>query len=131
MRLRPSSVWVRTAGSIDSATRTMQVEIKLSNRDGALMPGAFVQVSLPLAAGSGLLVPTNVLLFRSEGTRVAVIDAQGKVTLHAVTLGRNSGTTVEVTDGLQATDRLVLNPPDSLTDGDVVTTQAPTAKAPA
>jgi hypothetical protein len=62
---------------------------------------------------------------------VAVVDAQGKVTLKAVTLGRNSGTTVEVTSGLLAADRLVLNPPDSLVDGDIVTTQAPTAKAPA
>ncbi len=77
-------------------------------------------------------MPSNALLFRGEGTRVAVIDPQGKVTLHAVTLGRNNGTTVEVTSGLQATDRLVLNPPDSLIDGDVVTTQVPpTAKAPA
>lgn len=122
----------RTAGSIDAATRTMQVEVSLPNKDGALLPGAYVQVGLPLAAGTALSVPTNTLLFRGEGTRVAVIDAQGKVTLKAVTLGRNSGTTVEVTSGLQATDRLVLNPPDSLVDGDVVTTQPPAAtKAPA
>ncbi len=121
----------RTSASIDASTRTMQVEVSLPNKDGALLPGAYVQVGLPLAASTALSVPTNVLLFRGEGTRVAVIDTQGKVTLHAVTLGRNSGTTVEVTGGLQATDRLVLNPPDSLTDGDVVTTQAPTAKAPA
>jgi len=57
-----------------------------------------------------------------------VVDARGKVALHAVTLGRNNGNTVEVTGGLLATDRLVLNPPDSLADGDVVTTEAP-AKA--
>ena len=122
----------RTSGSIDASTRTMQVEVSLANRDGALLPGAYVQVALPLTASASLSIPSNTLLFRGEGTRVAVIDAQGKVTLHAVTLGRNSGTTVEVTSGLQATDRLVLNPPDSLVDGDVVTTRQPTtAKAPA
>ena len=122
----------RTSGSIDAATRTMQVEVSLPNKDGALLPGAYVQVALPLSASATLSVPSNALLFRGEGPRVAVIDAQGKVTLHAVTLGRNNGSTVEVTSGLQATDRLVLNPPDSLVDGDVVTTQAPaTAKAPA
>ena len=122
----------RTSGALDAATRTMQVEVSLSNKDGALLPGAYVQVGLPLAASGALSVPTNTLLFRGEGTRVAVIDAQGKVTLKAVTLGRNSGTSVEVTSGLQASDRLVLNPPDSLVDGDVVTTQPPaTAKAPA
>jgi len=122
----------RTSGSIDASSRTMQVEVSLPNKDGALLPGAYVQVALPLTASATLSVPSNTLLFRGEGTRVAVIDAQGKVTLHAVTLGRNNGTTVEVTSGLQATDRLVLNPPDSLIDGDVVTTQVtPTAKAPA
>ena len=122
----------RTSGSIDASTRTMQVEVSLPNKDGALLPGAYVQVALPLSTSATLSVPSNALLFRGEGTRVAVIDAQGKVTLHPVSLGRNNGTTVEVTGGLQAADRLVLNPPDSLVDGDVVTTQQPTtAKAPA
>ena len=122
----------RTSGSIDTSTRTMQVEVSLQNKDGALLPGAYVQVALPLSASPTLSVPSNALLFRGEGTRVALVDGQGKITLRAVTLGRNNGTTVEVTSGLQATDRLVLNPPDSLTDGDVVTTQAPPAtKAPA
>jgi RND family efflux transporter MFP subunit len=118
----------RTSASIDTATRTMQIEVSLPNRDGALLPGAYVQVSVPLQGGSTLTIPSNALLFRGEGTRVAVVDAQGRISLHAVTLGRNNGATVEVTGGLQGTDRLVLNPPDSLTDGDVVTLQ-PAGKA--
>lgn len=122
----------RTSASIDASTRTMQVEVSLPNKDGVLLPGAYVQVALPLSASATLSVPSNALLFRGEGTRVAVVDAQGKVRLKAVTLGRNNGTTVEVNGGLLATDRLVLNPPDSLVDGDVVTLQPPaTAKAPA
>ena len=122
----------RTSASIDASTRTMQVEVSLPNKDGALLPGAYVQVALPLSASAALSVPSNALLFRGEGTRVAVVDGKGKVTLRAVTLGRNNGTTVEVTGGLQATDRLVLNPPDAMVDGDVVTTQPPaSAKAPA
>ena len=115
---------VRTAGSIDTATRTMQVEIKLANRDGALMPGAFVQVALPLAASPGLVVPTNVLLFRSEGTRVAVVDAASKVQLRAVTLGRNLGEAIEIVDGIGPRDRLVVNPSDSLAEGDPVAVNA-------
>jgi RND family efflux transporter MFP subunit len=114
----------RTAGSIDTASRTMQVEVRLANRDGALMPGAFVQVSLPLPAGSGLTVPTNVLLFRGEGTRVAVVDPQSKVQLRAVTLGRNLGESIEILDGIGPRDRLVLNPSDSLADGDAVAVNA-------
>jgi RND family efflux transporter MFP subunit len=111
----------RTSGAIDAATRTMQVEAMLPNDSGTLLPGAYVQVSLPLAPSQSLTIPANALLFRAEGTRVALVDAQGRVTLRPVTLGRNYGETVEVTDGIAATDRLVLNPSDSLIDGDVVT----------
>lgn len=110
----------RTSGSIDSATRMMQVEVSLPNKDGVLLPGAYVQVSLPLAASKSLTIPANALLFRAEGTRVAVVDAQGKVHLRPINLGRNYGETVEVLDGISGTDRLVLNPADSLAEGDVV-----------
>ncbi len=114
----------RTAASIDAATRTMQVEITLANRDGALLPGAYVQVALPLAANPTLVVSTNVLLFRGEGTRVAVVDMASKVHLRAVTLGRNLGESIEVLDGIGARDRLVVNPSDSLAEGDAVTINA-------
>jgi RND family efflux transporter MFP subunit len=110
----------RTAGSIDASTRMMQVEVALPNREGTLLPGAYVQVSLPLAATRSLTVPANVLLFRAEGTRVALVDAEGRVHLRGVTLGRNYGEAVEVLDGLEPTDRLVLNPSDSLAEGDRV-----------
>lgn len=110
----------RTSGAIDSATRMMQVEVSLPNKDGVLLPGAYVQVSLPLAASKSLTIPANALLFRAEGTRVAVVDAQGKVHLRPINLGRNYGETVEVLDGISGTDRLVLNPSDSLAEGDVV-----------
>ncbi|VTU23819.1 efflux RND transporter periplasmic adaptor subunit [Variovorax sp. PBL-E5] len=111
----------RTSGAIDASTRMMQVEVSLPNRDGTLLPGAYVQVSLPLAASRTLTIPANALLFRAEGTRVAVVDAAGHVHLRAISLGRNYGETVEVLDGLDAKDRMVLNPSDSLAEGDVVT----------
>jgi len=111
----------RTAGAIDAATRTMQVEVVLANPDGRLLPGAYVQVSLPLQGGGGLVVPTNTLLFRAEGTQVAVVDAQGRITMRRVGLGRNFGETSEVLDGVTESDRLVLNPPDWLANGQTVT----------
>jgi len=110
----------RTAGSIDSATRTMQVEINLANKDRVLLPGAYVQVALPLAASDMLVVPTNVLLFRPEGVRVAVVDEASRIKLRPLTMGRNLGEAIEVLDGIGARDRLVVNPSDSLADGDVV-----------
>ena len=111
----------RTSGSIDPASRTMQIEVTLPNKDGALMPGAYVQVALPLAAGEHVVIPTNALMFRSEGVRVASVDAAGKVKLLPVKVGRNFGQNVEVLDGISGRERLVLNPSDSLAEGDTVT----------
>lgn len=110
----------RTAASIDAASRTMQVEVALPNKEGALLPGAYVQVQLPLLASQALRVPNNALLFRAAGTQMAVIDAQGRVKLRTITLGRNYGTDAEVLDGIAAGDRFVLNPPDAMADGDQV-----------
>jgi RND family efflux transporter MFP subunit len=112
----------RTARAIDTATRTMQVEIRVPNSGNVLITGSYVQVRLPINADAqALVVPTNVLLFRPDGTRVAVVDAGGKVHLTTVKLGTDFGTSVEVLSGLNAGDRIVLNPADSLADGDVVT----------
>jgi RND family efflux transporter MFP subunit len=112
----------RTARAIDTGTRTMQVEIRVPNPKDALIAGAYVQVSLPIKQdGAALLVPTNVLLFRPDGPRVATVDAAGRVRLSAVKLGTDFGSTVAVLSGLKPDDRVVLNPADSLTDGDVVT----------
>ncbi len=111
----------RTSASIDTTTRTMQIEVALPNRDGTLLPGAFVQVALPLEASKALLIPTTALLIRGEGMRVAAVDAQGRVHLRPVRIGRNYGETVEVLDGVTGTDKLVLNPSDSLAEGDQVT----------
>ncbi|MES2106045.1 MAG: efflux RND transporter periplasmic adaptor subunit [Pseudomonadota bacterium] len=123
----------RTAGAIDAATRTMQIEINLSNKDGKLLAGSYVQVALPVSGTSNaLLVPSNVILFRPEGTRIAVVDEQGRVTLHAVSIGHDLGNALEILDGISIADKLVLNPADSLADRDIVTVvqpkQAETAK---
>lgn len=115
---------VRTAGSIDTTTRTMQVEINLPNRNGTLLPGAFVQVALPLPAGTSLVIPANALLFRKEGLSVAVVDQNGTVHMRPVQLGRNLGPTIEVLQGVSTSDRVVLNPPDSLAESDHVTISA-------
>lgn len=111
---------VRTAGAIDAQTRTMQVEVVLNNSEGTLLPGAYVQVALPLQGSGALTVPTNVLLMRGEGPRVAVVGKDGKVALRAVKIGRNLGEVIEILDGVGADDKLVLNPSDSMNDGDTV-----------
>ncbi|MFP5392842.1 MAG: efflux RND transporter periplasmic adaptor subunit [Gammaproteobacteria bacterium] len=125
----------RTAGAIDSATRSMQVEIELPNPDGKLLPGAYVEVSLPLAnAASSLVVPVATLQFRQDGPRIAVVqsDATGeqRIALRSVKLGRDLGRTVEVVDGVTASDLLVLNPHDAIEDGERVHAQPAKAARP-
>jgi RND family efflux transporter MFP subunit len=110
----------RTAASIDASTRTMQVEIALPNPDDALLPGAYVLVSLPVAGGSMLTMSTNALILRSSGPQVAVVDQERRVHLKPVKIGRNFGQTVEVLEGVGPNDRLVQNPSDSLAENDQV-----------
>ena len=116
----------RTAAAIDTVTRTMQIEVSLPNREGTLLPGAFVQVLLPLKASMATTLATNTLMFRAAGIHVAVVDAGGGIRLRQIKIGRNYGEAVEVLEGLGPTDQVVLNPPDSLSEGDKVSVVAAT-----
>lgn len=111
----------RTSGSIDPASRTLLVEIDLDNKSGELMPGSYAEVHFKLPTDAATFrLPVNTLIFRSDGLRVAIVK-NGTVTLVPITLGRDFGTTVEVVSGLTGAERVVVNPPDSLTDGQAVT----------
>jgi len=124
-------VIARTARAIDTNTRTMQVEIRVPNPTGALLPGSYVQVVMPMGVNlQSLVVPTNVLLFRPEGTRVAVVDSNGRVRLSPVKLGTDFGTSVEVLSGIGSGDNIIVNPADALADGDMVTVVPQQPKAP-
>jgi len=112
---------VRNSDAIDTTTRTLLTEIDVPNPKSELLPGAYAQVHFDLKISAvRLSVPVNALMFRAEGTRAAVVDANGKVHLQPVTIGRDYGTTVEILAGLQATDSIVLNPSDSLEEGEQV-----------
>ena len=112
---------MRTAEAIDAATRTLNTEVDVPNRDGALLPGGYAQVHLEVkVTGTRLQVPVNALLFRSEGLRAVVVDANHKIHLRQITVGRDYGTTLEVLQGLDQNDWIVLNPADSLEEGQEV-----------
>jgi len=98
----------------------MQVEVAFDNKAGLLLPGAFVQVLLNLPASHAINIPSNTLIIRKDGTQVAVIDDQGKVQLQKIKVGRDYGTKMDVIEGLKGGERLVLNPADSLSQGDLV-----------
>jgi RND family efflux transporter MFP subunit len=117
----------RTSGAVDPDSRAMQVEIELPNPDGKLLPGAYVEVSLSLVGNTrALIVPASALQFRQDGPRLAVVDADSKIVLKPVKLGRTFGKTVEVNSGITPTDRIVLNPHDAIEAGETVIAKAST-----
>ncbi len=116
-----AAVVARTAEAIDPATRTLLTEVDVPNKDGRLLPGSFGEVHF--AVGSNvqkLTVPVNAMLFRAEGPRVAVVGANGKIELRPLNIGKDYGSSLEVLGGLAESDEIVINPPDSLEDGQPV-----------
>jgi RND family efflux transporter MFP subunit len=112
---------VRTAEAIDPNTRTLLTEVDVPNKNAQLFPGGYAQVHLQVkVAASRVQVPVNALLFRAEGLRAVVVDANHKAHLRQLTIGRDYGTTLEVLQGLEPADWIVLNPADSLDDGQEV-----------
>ncbi len=116
----------RTADSIDPATRTLRTEVDVPNPAGKLFPGAYAEVQFDVkVTGNRLSLPVTALLFRPEGTMVAVVGPDNKIQLKRVVIGRDYGSTVEVLGGLDATDSIVDNPPDSLEANQDVRIAAP------
>ncbi|MFI5183382.1 MAG: efflux RND transporter periplasmic adaptor subunit [Vicinamibacteria bacterium] len=112
---------VRTAEALEPSTRTLLTEIDVPNGDGRLLPGGYAEVRLGImTSGARLQVPVNALLVRSEGLRVAVVDAQHVAHLRPLTIGRDYGSSLEVLSGLEAQDWIVLNPADGLDEGQEV-----------
>ncbi len=111
----------RNSNMIDSASRTLNVEVDVDNPKGLLLPGAYVFVHFKVPERiANLTIPSNTLLFRSEGLRVGVVR-DGKVDLVPITITHDAGQMVEVAaSDLKTTDQVILDPSDSLTAGEQV-----------
>jgi RND family efflux transporter MFP subunit len=108
---------VRNSNAIDTASRTLLVEVDVDNPAGQLLPGAYVFVHLQLPDQTrSVVVPSNTIIFRKEGLQVAVVH-DGKSDLIPVKIGRDYGNSVEIVSGLQPTDAVILDPSDSLVTG--------------
>ena len=118
----------RTAGAIDNTTRTLQVDIEVDNASGALMPGAYVDIAFKVNPESLLVLPTNTLLFSPEGPQIAAVK-DDLVTRKPVKLGTDYGQMLQVRSGVEATEKVVVNPPDSIADGQRVIIETPAPKA--
>lgn len=116
---------VRTSRAIDPTSRTLLVEVDVDNRKGDLVPGAYAQVHFKLdSTQPTLIIPVPALIFRSQGLQVAVV-VDGKAKLVPITIGRDDGRVVEVSQGLHPDDEVIQNPPDSVIDGEVVNVVRP------
>ena len=112
---------ISTSQAITAGSGSMLVQLSADNPSGALLPGGFANVSFDLPGTSaGLSVPPSALIFTKAGLRVATVSSENKVVLKTVVIGRDYGNKVELSSGLDATDRVIESPPDGVTDGDVV-----------
>jgi RND family efflux transporter MFP subunit len=117
---------VRTSDSIDASSRTLLVEVDVDNPASKLLPGAyvFVHLKVPMEARS-VTIPSSALLFRREGLQVGLVR-NSQAELVSVKIGRDYGSTVEIVSGLGVSDRVILDPADSLVSGTrVAVTQQP------
>jgi RND family efflux transporter MFP subunit len=112
---------VRDSGAIDNATRTLLTEIDVNNESGELKPGGYVEVHLKLpSAVATFALPVNTIIFKSAGMQVATVKEGKIIDLVSITPGRDFGTEIEVLAGLKGDESVVINPADSLTNGEPV-----------
>jgi RND family efflux transporter MFP subunit len=115
-----SGTLVRTASAIDPATRTLLAEISVDNPTGTLFSGAYAEVKLQLPTRHDVFVlPVETLLFRREGLQVATVR-DNRIVMKKIVPGRDFGDRIEVVQGIDATDRVIHNPGDAMSDGDPV-----------
>ena len=107
-----------TAKAIDPTSRTLLTELQVPNETGELFPGAYALIALKAANNTDILtIPSNALLFRSEGTAVGIVGADGKVEIRKITISLNLGDQLEISQGLSGIDQVIVNPSDSLANG--------------
>src|SRR6195256_1102144 len=110
----------RIADALQPGTRTLLTEVDIPNPDGALQPGIYCTVELRIPRQSpSLIVPASAIIFNQSGMQVAVV-ADGVAHLHKIAITADNGTEVEVNDGIKDGDKVILQPPVNLADGNTV-----------
>jgi RND family efflux transporter MFP subunit len=109
---------IRTAGVITADSRTLPVELEADNAKGEILAGSYAQVRFTdVKMKASLTLPANTVLFRPEGPIVGVVDADGKISLRSVSIGRDFGQSIEIITGVTPQDHVIVNPSDSLVNG--------------
>src|SRR5258706_7071209 len=116
--------------SMNATSRTMQVELQADNAAGKFFAGSYCNVHFEIPNDANLVkIPSTALVTGNQGTQVATLDSNNKVVLKSVQLGRDLGDSVEIIAGLSPSDRIINNPPETLTTGDSVRVAAAAAQA--
>ncbi|PYL98348.1 MAG: efflux RND transporter periplasmic adaptor subunit [Verrucomicrobia bacterium] len=125
---------ISTSGAVSPDSRTMLVELQVDNSKNEILPGSYATVRVPQdVLGKLVTLPDNTLIFRGKSVQVGVLDAKNVVQLRDVKVGRDFGVQSEILSGVSESDRVIVNPSDSLTSGTTVrvaATQASTPSAP-
>jgi membrane fusion protein, multidrug efflux system len=121
---------ISTSGAVSPDSRTMLVELQVENAKNEILPGSYATVRVPeVTLGKLVTLPDNTLIFRSKSVQVGIVDAKGVVQLRDVKVGRDFGVQSEILSGVSESDKVIVNPSDSLTTGTTVrlATTTPTA----
>jgi len=114
---------VRNANALDNAARTLRTEVQVDNRDGSLLSGMYSEVRFTLPKPQrSLIIPTNALVVDHSGTHVVTLSPGNTVHIAPVVIGKDSGATIEVLEGLDGTEAIVVAPSDLLKEGEHVET---------
>lgn len=117
---------VRTSQAIDPVSRTLLVEIDVPNHDGQLLPGSLAQVHFKTpAVTQSFVVPVSALIFRRQGLQLATLVDGNKAHLIPVVIGQDDGATAQIVSGLNASDKVIQDPPDSIIEGEQVSPEQP------
>ncbi len=120
-----------TSESITPNSRTLLVELHMDNPNNEIQPGSYAQVRLTSGSlGQIVTLPNNTLLFRTQGLQVGVVKPDNTVELRDIKVGRDFGTTIQIVQGVTPSDKVIVNPSDSLTTGKTVRVAAATAVSP-
>ena len=112
---------ISTSGAVSPDSRTMLVELQVENAKNEILPGSYATVRVPeVALGKLVTLPDNTLIFRDKSVQVGVVDAKGVVQLRDVKVGRDFGVQSEILSGVTESDKVIVNPSDSLTTGTTV-----------
>jgi RND family efflux transporter MFP subunit len=122
---------VATSEAVSPDSRTMLVELQVDNSKNEILPGSYATVRLPVnVLGKLLILPDNTLIFRGKNLQVGVVDAKGVVALRDVKVGRDFGIQSEILSGVTESDKVIVNPSDSLSTGAIVHVAATPAPSP-